>query len=59
MAINPGSDLLNDALMAAEPQRAKSAAERLASLAVSGDSAAPAFEVHVDDDLRKDFQVGG
>ncbi len=44
MAINPGSDLLNDALMAAEPQRAKSAAERLASLAVSGDSAAPAFE---------------
>ena len=33
MAINPGSDLLSDALAAAEPQRAKAAEERLARLA--------------------------
>jgi peptidoglycan hydrolase FlgJ len=44
MAINPGSDLLSDALLAAEPQRAKAAAERLAALAVdsSGEAAAAA-----------------
>ena len=33
MAINPGSDLLSDALAAAEPQRAKAAEEKLARLA--------------------------
>jgi peptidoglycan hydrolase FlgJ len=49
MAINPGSDLLTDALLAAEPQRAKAAAERLAALAVdngseSSEAAAAAFE---------------
>jgi peptidoglycan hydrolase FlgJ len=43
MSINPGSDLLSDALMAAEPQRAKAAADRLASLAASPD-ATQAFE---------------
>jgi peptidoglycan hydrolase FlgJ len=36
MAINPGGDLLNDALLAAEPQRAKAAEERLARLAAEG-----------------------
>ncbi len=41
MAINPGSDLLSDALLAAEPQRANAAAERLASLAANGDTAPP------------------
>ncbi len=42
MAINPGSDLLSDALLAAEPQRTKAAAERLASSAAHGDpQAAP------------------
>ncbi len=41
MAINPGSDLLSDALLAAEPQRAQAAAERLANLAANGDSAPP------------------
>jgi hypothetical protein len=44
MAINPGSDLLTDALLAAEPQRAKAASERLAALAVNSGSEAPAFE---------------
>ena len=33
MAINPGADLLTDALAAADPQRAKAAEERLAGLA--------------------------
>ena len=33
MAINPGSDLLSDALLAADPQRAQAASERLAALA--------------------------
>ena len=33
MAINPGADLLTDALAAADPQRAKAAEERLARLA--------------------------
>ena len=47
MAINPGTDLLSDALAAADPQRAKAAEERLARLSVEdpGDlSAAPQFE---------------
>jgi flagellar protein FlgJ len=47
MAINPGADLLTDALAAADPQRAKAAEERLARLAVqpAGDiSAAPEFQ---------------
>jgi peptidoglycan hydrolase FlgJ len=45
MAINPGSDLLSDALLAAEPQRAKAAADRLNALAAgnTGEVAA-AFE---------------
>ncbi|MGO9546981.1 MAG: hypothetical protein ACLPPF_19580 [Rhodomicrobium sp.] len=41
MSINLGSDLLGDALMAAEPQRAKAAADRLAALAVPADAAEP------------------
>ncbi len=46
MAINPGTDLLSDALAAADPQRAKAAEERLARIAVqdSGDLSAPQFE---------------
>lgn len=44
MAINPGSDILSDALMAAEPLRAKAAADRLASLAAGDASAVPAFD---------------
>ncbi len=44
MAINPASDILSDALLAAEPQRAKAATERLASLALSGGAAPAAFE---------------
>ncbi len=32
MAINPGTDLLSEALLAAEPQRAKAAEERLVRL---------------------------
>ncbi len=44
MAINPGSDLLTEALLAAEPQQAKAAAERLAELAPVDSSAAAAFE---------------
>jgi peptidoglycan hydrolase FlgJ len=44
MAINPGSDLLTDALLAAEPQRAKAAAERLAKLAPAGNSEVPSFD---------------
>jgi peptidoglycan hydrolase FlgJ len=36
MAISPGADLLNDALLAAEPQRAKAAEERLVRLAAEG-----------------------
>jgi peptidoglycan hydrolase FlgJ len=43
MAINPGSDLLIDALQAAEPQQAKAAAGRLSSLAVDNGSTAAAF----------------
>ncbi len=46
MAINPGADLLTDALAAADPQRAKAAEERLARLAqeTQGDAAAPEFQ---------------
>ncbi len=40
MAINPGTDLLSDALAAADPQRAKAAEERLARLAAQ-DSTEP------------------
>ncbi len=43
MAINPGSDLLSEALLAAEPKQAKAAAERLAKLAPGDGSAAAAF----------------
>lgn len=43
MAINPGSDLLSDALLAANPQRAQAAAERLQKLAADPEPA-PAFE---------------
>ncbi|MGO8953125.1 MAG: rod-binding protein [Rhodomicrobium sp.] len=43
MAINPGSDLLADALTAAEPQRAKTAADRFASLAAEDGSSPLAF----------------
>jgi peptidoglycan hydrolase FlgJ len=43
MAINPASDLLSDALLAADPQRAKAAADRLASLAAD-DGSVPPFE---------------
>lgn len=44
MAINPGADLLTDALAAADPQRAKAAEERLARLAAGNaeDGLAPA-----------------
>jgi flagellar protein FlgJ len=44
MAINPGSDLLTDALLAAEPQRAKAATDRLANLAASDGTAAAEFD---------------
>jgi peptidoglycan hydrolase FlgJ len=39
MAINPGSDLLSDALLAADPQRAQAAAERLAKLSANPEAA--------------------
>ena len=46
MAINPGADLLTDALAAADPQRAKAAEERLARLAqeTQDDAGAPEFQ---------------
>lgn len=47
MAINPGADLLTDALAAADPQRAKAAEEKLARLAAQDaedPSAAPEFQ---------------
>ena len=47
MAINPGADLLTDALAAADPQRAKAAEEKLARLATQDaedPSAAPEFQ---------------
>ena len=52
MAINPGSDLLSDALLAAEPQRAKAATERLAALSAgsSQEPAASAFEEALGDE---------
>jgi hypothetical protein len=44
MAINPGTDLLSDALVAADPQKAKAAEDRLARLAEQvGDPALPQF----------------
>ena len=42
MAINPGADLLSDALAAADPQRAKAAEERLARLATQDAEDTPA-----------------
>jgi hypothetical protein len=44
MAIDPGTDLLSDALLAADPQRAGAAAARLANLAAADVSGVPAFE---------------
>ncbi len=44
MAINPGADLLTDALAAADPQRAKAAEERLARLAQDPQNASEAPE---------------
>jgi hypothetical protein len=47
MAINPGADLLSDALAAADPQRAKAAEERLAGLATQSpedELGTPAFQ---------------
>jgi hypothetical protein len=42
MTINPGADLLTDALAAADPQRAKAAEERLARLATQNAEDTPA-----------------
>ena len=42
MAINPGADLLTDALAAADPQRAKAAEERLSRLATQDAEGTPA-----------------
>ncbi len=44
MAISPGADLLNEALLAAEPQRAKAAEERLARIAGQDGSEAIPFD---------------
>ena len=44
MAINPGSDILSDALIAANPQRAEAAAGRLAALAAADGSDLPPFD---------------
>ncbi len=44
MAIDPGTDLLSDALVAADPQRAGAAAARLANLAGAEAASVPAFE---------------
>jgi peptidoglycan hydrolase FlgJ len=44
MAINPGVDLLSEALLAADPQRAKAAEERLARIAVQDVSAGVPFD---------------
>ncbi len=46
MAINPGADLLSDALAAADPQRAKAAEERLARLAQETQDIAAEPEFH-------------
>ncbi len=59
MAINPSSDLLSDALLAAEPQRAKAATERLDSLAASDGAAAPAFEEALDAQAAATPRTGG
>jgi len=42
MTINPGADLLTDALAAADPQRAKAAEERLARLSTQDAEGIPA-----------------
>src|SRR5271166_4517525 len=44
MAINPGSDLLADALIAADPQKAKAAAEKLAAEAAQDGAGVASFE---------------
>ena len=59
MAINPGSDLLSDALLAAEPQRAKAATDRLAGLAANDGAAAPAFEEALDAEAAATPRTGG
>ncbi len=44
MAINPGSDLLSDALAAADPRKAQLATQRLTAIAPNGSSTPPSFE---------------
>ena len=44
MAINPGVDLLSEALQAADPRQAKAAEERLARIAAPGGSDAVPFD---------------
>ena len=44
MAINPGSDLLSDALAAADPRKAQLATQRLTAIAANGSSPPPSFE---------------
>ncbi len=44
MAINPGADLISEALLAAEPQRARAAEDRLAQLAAQGTPDAAPFD---------------
>jgi peptidoglycan hydrolase FlgJ len=44
MAINPGADLISEALMAAEPQRARAAQERLSQLAAADSPDTASFE---------------
>jgi peptidoglycan hydrolase FlgJ len=44
MAINPGADLLSDALLAAEPQRVKAAEDRLARIAAEGGAESIPFD---------------
>jgi peptidoglycan hydrolase FlgJ len=44
MAINPGVDLLSEALLAADPRQAKAAEERLARIAAQDGASAVPFE---------------
>ncbi len=44
MAINPGADLISEALSAAEPQRARAAEERLSQLGAQDSPDAPPFD---------------